>query len=115
MDNILIETIESYNDYLSKLPSGSLKIAELLRENSIVESLSNIKNFTEGVIWLVDAGELFKKNNLQVDLNVEQIHSYLNEINDGLTIQDYNLVADLFEYELAPFFSETELVEAPKN
>lgn len=115
MDNILVETIESYNNYLSILPSGSLKIAELLRENSIVESLNNIQNFTDGVLWLADAGKLFSKNNIQVDLNVEKIHSYLNEINEGLTLQDFNLVADLFEYELAPFFSEVQFVEVSKN
>ncbi|MEX3745387.1 MULTISPECIES: hypothetical protein [Lysinibacillus] len=114
MDDILKETIESYNDYVKKIPVGSRSIAEKLREDQITEALNSIKDFTEGVIWLIDAGNLIEKNGVTIYLDVNPIQVYLNEINDGLQIQDYNLVADLFEYEIAPFFSDLKaIVSAP--
>lgn len=110
MTDLIVETIESYNEYLSKLPNGCLFIAENLREDQIQVALNNIKNFSEGLIWLVDASELLKNNDVEVNMNVERVHDFLNEINDALEIQDYNLVADLFEYELVEFFKDSKLI-----
>ncbi|OMC89286.1 hypothetical protein BK128_04270 [Viridibacillus sp. FSL H7-0596] len=110
MTDLIVEIIGSYNEYLSKLPNGCLFIAEKLREDQIQEALNNIKNFSEGLIWLVDASELLKKNDIVVNMNVERVHEYLNEINYALEIQDNNLVADLFEYELVEFFKDSELI-----
>lgn len=112
MDDILKETIESYNEYVNKLPVGSRIIAEKLREDQITEALNFIKDFTEGVMWLIDAGNLIEKNGITVYLVINSIQSYLSEINDGLQIQDYNLVADLFEYEIAPFFSKLQDIDS---
>lgn len=108
--DLILETIESYNAYLSNLPSGCLLIAENLREDQIQEALNNIKNFSEGVIWLIDVSELLKKNDVVVNMSVERVHEFLNEINDAIEIQDYNLVADLFEYELVEFFKDSDLI-----
>ncbi|MER2169953.1 MAG: hypothetical protein ABS938_04875 [Psychrobacillus psychrodurans] len=110
MDQLLNETIDTFNEYIQKVPTGSTVIAELLREDRIIEALNNIKNFTEGTLWLVDANELFKQNNVNSDLDISKINEYLIEINEGLALQDYSLVADLFEYEIAPFFEETQNV-----
>lgn len=108
MEKVVIEVIDTYNEYIQKVPAGSMIISELLREDRVVEALNSIKNFTEGVIWLVEANELLNKNGVNGELNIEKINEYLNEINEGLTIQDYSLVADLFEYEIAPFFEKAQ-------
>lgn len=112
MDDILKETIGSYNEYVGKLPVGSRIIAEKIREDQITEALNSIKDFTEGVMWLIDASNLIEKNGVTIYLDINPILSYLNEINDGLQIQDYNLVADLFEYEIAPFFSDLQAIDS---
>lgn len=111
---MLHETIESYNIYLKKLPAGCQKIADDLRGNQISESLRQIIDFTGGVKWLSGASDLFQKNGLKVDLKTEKINEFLQEINHGLEIQDYVLVADMFEYEIQPFFEESQAIEMPE-
>lgn len=107
----VFEVIESYNEYIVKIPQGAVYIANSLREDKLNEALLTIKDFSEGLVWLSDAANLLRKNNVEVSLNIEKIHDFLNEINDGLEIQDFMLVADLFEYEIAPFFQGLKLVE----
>lgn len=109
--NEIIEVIESYNEYLKKIPNGIVYIAELLRENKYNEAFQSIKDFSEGVMWLAKVSELLKERNINVTLNITQINLFLNEINEGLESQDYLLVADLFEFEVAPFFEKVPLIE----
>jgi len=105
------EVIDSFNQYIKNIAPGSLQIAEHLRKDEIQESLQLILHFSEGMIWLVQASDLLKQNDVQVTLHVEQIHEFLNEVNNGLEIQDYVLVADMFEYEIAPFFEQAAQIE----
>lgn len=104
MNEILYESIQSYNKYLEKLPNGCQEIANLLREDSINEALKIVLQFSEGVFWLVEINTLIEKNGIKQELEVEKIHEFLNEVNTGLEIQDYIVVADMFEYEIKPFF-----------
>ncbi|MBB5149726.1 hypothetical protein [Ureibacillus thermosphaericus] len=106
----VLEVVESYNEYLKKIPNGTLYIAECLREEKLEEAFKTIKDFSEGVMWLIKVSELLRERNVEVTLNVEQINSFLIEINDAIENQDYLLVADLFEYEVAPFFKEVSLI-----
>ena len=115
MDNLLIETIDSYNDYLNKIPLGCQHIADLLRSDNIMIAMESISNFSEGVIWLISANELFRRNNVKSELFTTKIHEFLNETNIGLEIQDYVLVADMFEYEIKPFFKECKTIELEIN
>lgn len=110
MDNqeLIIDTINSFNEYLLKLPKGCNEIANLLRVNNIPEALISIMNFTEGTMWLVKVNDLLIKSGVEYNLQSDRINDFLNEINTGLQIQDYVLVADIFEYEIAPFFEESE-------
>lgn len=108
MDNLIVETIESYNMYVEKVPVGAEYIANSLREDNVKEALRAIKDFSEGVLWLSEASELLKSNGVTANLNIEKIQEFLIEINNGLELQDYVLVADMFEYEIAPFFVELD-------
>ena len=114
MNEALHEVIESYNEYIKKVPSGCQKIADDLRENKIANGLKQIMDFSEGVQWLSEASDLFHKNNMTVYLKTDKINGFLEEINHGLTIQDYVLVADMFEYEIQPFFEEYQIIEVSK-
>lgn len=115
MNEMVLEVIESVNDYIEKVQIGSVRIAEMLRNDEIQEALQSILNFSEGMGWLVDASNLLKQNDIDVSLEVEQIHEFLHEINTGLEIQDYVLVADMFEYEIAPFFENVERIQGFMN
>ncbi|MGE7022747.1 hypothetical protein [Solibacillus cecembensis] len=108
MEDILNETILSFNDYIERVPNGCMTIVNILRDDRIAEALTYIRDFSEGASWLMEASELLKKNNVSIQLDMTKIIEYLMEINEGLSIEDYNLVADIFEYEIAPFFLEID-------
>ncbi|MGE7931981.1 hypothetical protein [Viridibacillus arvi] len=115
MTEIVYEAVESYNEYLMKIPNGCQKIADNFRESKITEALNLIIYFTEGANWLIEVSELLRKNSILVSLKTEKIHEYLKEINQGLEIQDYILVADMFEYEIGPFFEASTLIKVQQN
>lgn len=108
MTEEVVEVIVSYNDYLTKVPDGSIQIANFLREDNLENALQMILNFSEGMGWLVQAAELLIQNDVNVQFEIEKIHGFLYEVNHGLEIQDYVVVADMFEYEIAPFFEEVQ-------
>ncbi|MFJ7825290.1 hypothetical protein [Psychrobacillus sp. NPDC096623] len=97
---------ESYINYAAKLPAGCQQIANHLREDSVLKAIDMIRQFSEGVAWLNEMNTILQKNNAIIPLEVSKIFEYLEEVNDGLSIQDYVIVADMFEYELQPFFEE---------
>lgn len=103
----LHELISSYNDYIKRVPVGCQKIADNLRENRVTEAMQDIIDFSEGVKWLSQVGDYFQQNGILVTLATEKVHEYLNEVNSGLEIEDYIVVADMFEYEIFPFFEES--------
>ncbi|MCE4046482.1 MAG: hypothetical protein M3043_14500 [Lysinibacillus fusiformis] len=109
MSKLLNDTIISFNEYMERLPEGCLMIANNLRDDRIAEALNHIRDFSEGAGWIAEASRLLKENNVAITLDMTKIVDYLSEINDGLSIGDYNLVADIFEYEIVPFFSDVEL------
>lgn len=106
-----MEVIESYNEYIKKIPNGTKYIAECLRVEKLQEAFQVIKDFSEGVSWITEVSQLLKEKNVNVNLNIDQIHTFFEEINEGLENKDYVLVADIFEYEIAPFFEETPLIK----
>lgn len=106
MDELIQETISSYNEYLSKLPNGCQKIADDLRTDHLSTALNSILEFSEGVSWLIDANTLLEKNSIYNPIDANKINEFLTEVNNGLEIQDFVLVADMFEYEIKPFFEE---------
>ncbi|MEK4244731.1 hypothetical protein MKZ20_05215 [Psychrobacillus sp. FSL K6-2684] len=111
MDELIKETIESYNEYLLKLPSGCQKIADNIRTDNLSVALKGILEFSEGAAWLIDANVLLERNSFPNTLNPEKINEFLNEVNSGLEIQDFVLVADMFEYEIKTFFEECSFYE----
>ena len=103
---LVTEVALSYKDYINKIPNGALYIANSLRTEYKKEALDEIKNFSEGITWLVNANNLLNKNGINFEIDIQKINEFLIEINDGLEIQDYILVSDIFEYEIAPYFLE---------
>lgn len=100
------EIIESYNEYLNTVPRGALYIANALHRDDIIQALQAIQDFSEGVLWLSQMSQVFKRQNILCELDITKIETYLLEANTGLQNEDYVLVADMFEYEIAPFFEQ---------
>ncbi|MFA1737458.1 MULTISPECIES: hypothetical protein [Lysinibacillus] len=115
MTEILMDTIQSFNEYLPRVAIGSQEIAGYLRTDQIASALKMVLEFSEGMSWLLEASELLKLNDIKVDIQIEKIREFLEEINSGLEMQDYVLVADIFEYEITPFFEEAIVIEVQPN
>lgn len=104
MDELIIETQQSYNDYLAKIVSGCDEIVENIQSNNIQKALQLILQFSEGTTWLVDVNQRLSTLGYSNELKHETIQEYLSQINSGLEMQDFVLVSDMFEYEIKPFF-----------
>ena len=114
MEN-LVEIQETYNEYLGKMVGGCDSLAELFRNQEITDALELLKQFIEGVNWLTTINEKLKIMGLNGDFDFNSINEQLNLINSGLEILDFTLVADIFEYELVPFFEQCSKYDLNTN
>lgn len=108
MDNLVIDTQQSYYEYIQNVVKGCQSISDHLREDNTSEALQEIYQFTEGIDWLVKVEELMIQNNFIIHSYVKDAIPFLLEINDSLEKQDFVYVADLFEYELQPIFEKCQ-------
>lgn len=115
MSSIVNDVIQSFNEYLEKIPNGCSYIEAKFRIDNIKEGLDAIKDFSEGMLWLVDATELLQQNNVKVEFNINDIIDFLNEINEALMNEDMYLVADLFLYEIKPYFEKVKPITLVNN
>ncbi|MEY9979963.1 hypothetical protein [Lysinibacillus sp. RC79] len=104
MNEMILEIINSYNEYLEKIPQGCESIIISTKSETPLDALQLITQFTEGVDWLVQVNEKLSTLSYENPLYVNKIHDFLEEINKGLEIQDFLRVADIFEYEIKPYF-----------
>lgn len=105
MENLLVETRESYYEYISKVETGCLTIANQLRIGNMNEAFSGIMNLAEGIQWLLSVEQLMLANNYKIKSRINEANDYLKDINEALENEDYVQVADLFEYEIHEIFS----------
>lgn len=105
MNQELLDLKNSYNEYIEKVPAGCIKIAEELRKENM-DILKSIIDFSEGMEWLITVNEHFAEQGFQMELNQAMLIDYLNNINEALMQEDFYLVADLFEYEIADYFEK---------
>lgn len=105
MTNLIEETQNSYYEYISQISKGSLLICNKFREGDIAQATISILDLVEGLTWLLQVEEAMKEKNYKIQSATQIASEYLSEINEALSRQDYVFVADLFEYEISPIFS----------
>ncbi|MGE7769393.1 hypothetical protein ACQKMK_02515 [Viridibacillus arvi] len=105
MEQLIIDTKNSYYEYVSRIPDSCQGIANLLREGNTDEALSVIINLVEGLTWLLSVEELMFANHLVINSRIAEANEFLTDINNALESGDFVTVADLFEYEIQPLFS----------
>ena len=54
MEEVLKETIESYNTYIDKLESGIEAIIKLIYNEEFNKAKENLINLLEGLLWLME-------------------------------------------------------------
>lgn len=115
IENQLLELIESVNLYMSKIPNGCTEIAEFLRNRQRDEAYKSISDFVEGMEWVSSSLSILKNNNYSILFCEQELKSLLLEVNGILAQGDQNLLADLFEYEIASFFEKAGLLKIEKK
>lgn len=98
------EILDNFNEYIAKVPKGCLYIANALRNGDYPSALESIHDFSEGMLWLTDVTNIVAENGINYDFDLPKMESFLNDINLGLELKDYELVATIFERKIAPFF-----------
>lgn len=101
-----LEIVDEYYKYVAKIPTGLQYIADNLRADNVPTALNEILNFSEGITWIKQMEEILMEQGVNSNLNKHQLQDYLNLINEGLEKQDFVLVADIFEYEVLPYFEQ---------
>lgn len=101
-----LEIVDEYYKYVAKIPAGLQMIADNLRTDNVPTALNEILNFSEGITWINQMEEVLAEQGVNSNLNKHQLENYLNLINEGLEKQDFVLVADIFEYEVLPYFEQ---------
>ncbi|KOP77742.1 hypothetical protein AMS59_13920 [Lysinibacillus sp. FJAT-14745] len=104
MNELIIDVMNSFNDYISKIPAGCDSIAMNLQQEDYEVALNLIVDFSEGFEWLKEVQLLLIKNEYNSNIDFDLIQGFLEEINTGLEKRDFIVVSDIFEYEIKPFF-----------
>lgn len=115
--DILSKNIVNAEDYLNKMIPGIEKAAELFQLENEQEANKYFLNIVDGIDWLSQVlNEIV--NALQVDASSHQIKGKTFQERQAWLVQavkqlleanqskDWVLVADLLEYEIAPYYRE---------
>lgn len=111
----VLELVESYNEYLSKLPKGIEYIYTSLRNKEIAQALEVIKNFSEGLAWLEGIAKILENEKIHANFSLNELVPFLDEINKAIERNDFYLVADIFEYEILEYFKKVDTINFHKQ
>ncbi|MDA8233887.1 MAG: hypothetical protein M0Z31_03590 [Clostridia bacterium] len=112
--NLIIEGLDTALDYLPVLQKGLEEIAGLFQEGREGEGIALFLEAHTGLDWLehILRGSRIYFQSSNRDLGVqfaevaEGYNEKLTELTKAWENRDYVLIADLLEYELAPFIEE---------
>lgn len=99
---LIYETLDSLQEFLPKIADTCLLIADQLRKDKESEAFQYIKEFIEAVEWSTQAIVGIKNLGYYLNIDTQEFNTHLREVEEGLTINDQVLIADLFEYEFHP-------------
>jgi GTP-dependent phosphoenolpyruvate carboxykinase len=102
MDNnkLVKETLQAALDYSQSLTKGILACVEHLREGDGAKALGSIPKISEDLLWISKAIQ-YTSSEQKYTFDFQKWNQTLSEINDALENLDYNLLADLLEYEVS--------------
>lgn len=99
--NDKFEALKTADDYLDKLKNGINKVIDLLEEDNENKACSYIIDIAEGIDWIIQVINL--TSDVQKEkIDLSNMNENLNEIVEALENEDYNLLGDLFRYEISP-------------
>lgn len=106
MKSLIEETLESLNEYLPKLIEGCKEVSRDLQTGNEAAALDKLPLVLEGLEWVTEAIGGIKNNGRSINVDEKALIPFLLDMEGALEIGDYVLVADLFEYEIAPILEQ---------
>jgi len=100
MEEIIKESMESYNNYIDKLGPGTEFIINQIHNENYQEAKQNLINLLEGLLWLVEVNNKLSKLNYVNLLDIYKMNSLSEDLIEAMGKNDFNLCADILEYEL---------------
>lgn len=102
MLNLILETLESCEDYIPRLVEAALNISNCLQSGDEAAGVQLFHPMFEGLNWLAEAVDALQKHNYLQDIHVSELNQVLKPLEEALEVRDYVQIADIFEYELVP-------------
>lgn len=95
------ETLKTAEEYMENLKNGVKTIIKYIKRREIGKATDTIVLFCNGIDWLMEAIELTKEIQKET-VDFKDLNKKLQEIVEALGNEDYDLVGDLFDYEINP-------------
>lgn len=95
----MFEALNTANEYMTNLENGINVIVESIKERNTKKAVDTIVLFCNGIDWLMEVIEL--TNEIQEEeISFQALNEKLEETVEALENDDYDLVGDLFNYEI---------------
>ncbi|WP_409368011.1 hypothetical protein [Lysinibacillus sp. 38-6] len=105
MEEVIKESMESYNSYIDKLGPGTDIIINQIYNEEYQVAKQNLIDLLEGLMWLVEVNDKLNQLNYVNSLDTYKMNRLSEEIIEAMGKNDYNLCADILQYELKDFTS----------
>lgn len=106
METEKYEALVSAKEYLRRLIPGLESINKDFRKGDM-SLVSNFVDGMQGIAWIIEVMQLTEDcHDMRIDLS--EINSHLEAINDAFENEDFALVADITHYEILPTLEECE-------
>ena len=117
LQDLVANNLTNAKEYLEKLVPGFQKAADLFRMGNEQEAnqyylqiLDGIDWFSQVILTIVNAQvDIFKKQALE-ERQKKKLTNFMEQMLEANQNQDWVLMADLLEYEMAPFYKDWQEV-----
>lgn len=96
------EILEECLEYMERVLNQLDDVCSKLRKKIGILNINDISEGMEAVIRIITHTQ--SVTNIKID--AENITGFLSDMLDGIENGDYNLVADVMEYEIKPLYEE---------
>ena len=94
-----IDAFESAIDYMDRVYKELPSMIEEYKSKNIVEASDKMMDLSDGLNWIYDVIRLTSDFNT---LNSSDMMEFYAEMTDALENKEYDLLADMLQYELMP-------------
>lgn len=102
MLEVVLETLETCEEYIPKLIQATTTIAYHFQSGNEAAGVELLEPVFDGIGWVIEAVNGIQQNRYQLDIQLQDMKELLKLLEEAMEIRDYVQMADLFEYEIAP-------------